>query len=221
MVQFKRIPRHIGVIPDGNRRWALARGMEKKDGYFHGIEPATRLFKDVWDVGIEEVSVYIFTKENSHRPSDQILAFKDAFFYFLDWVKDKDVSLLVVGDSNSKVFPKELKKMTVPQKDRDKKRKLNFLVNYNWEWDLSVGLNGNNGNGHKKAPVLSKIGSRHVSKIDLVIRWGDRNRLSGFLPVQTAYADIFIIKQYWPDYEQDHLHQALKWYDKQDITMGG
>ena len=108
--------------------------------------------------------------------------------------------------------------MTVPHKDRDKKRKLNFLVNYNWEWDLSVGLNGN---GSKKAPVLSRIGSRYVSKVDLVIRWGDRNRLSGFLPVQTAYADIYIIKDFWPDYQKGHLHEALSWYDKQDITMGG
>ena len=219
MPNNKPIPRHIGVIPDGNRRWAQAKGLPKRDGYFYGIEPAKRLFKDVWDAGVEEVSVYIFTKENSHRPSEQIVAFKEAFITFLDWVQGKDVSLLIVGDPSSKVFPKELREMTVPQKDRDKKRKLNFLVNYNWEWDLSVGLKDNNGS--KKGPVLEKIGSRHVSKVDLVIRWGNRNRLSGFLPVQTAYADIYVIKDYWPDYELGHLHEALKWYGEQDITMGG
>lgn len=218
---FKRLPKHIGIIPDGNRRWAVARGLEKKDGYFFGIEPAKRIFQDVWSVGVQEVSVYIFTKENAHRPKDQIVAFKQAFLEFLGWVEDKDVSLLVVGDTRSPVFPKELKRLTVPDKDRNGKRRLNFLVNYNWEWDLSVGLKGNNGGNGGNGGILSKIGSRHVSKVDLVIRWGDRTRLSGFLPVQTAYADIYVVKAYWPDYEPGHLHEALKWYEGQDITMGG
>jgi len=218
MYRFKRLPKHIGIIPDGNRRWAVARGLEKKDGYFHGIEPAKRIFQDVWSVGVEEVSVYIFTKENAHRPKDQIIAFKQAFLEFLDWVDDKDVSLLVVGDTRSPVFPKEIKKLTVPDKGRDGKRRLNFLVNYNWEWDLSVGLKGGNGGN---GGILGRIGSHHVSKVDLVIRWGDRNRLSGFLPVQTAYADIYVVKALWPDYEVGHLYKALKWYEKQDITMGG
>jgi undecaprenyl diphosphate synthase len=218
---FKRLPKHIGIIPDGNRRWAVARGLEKKDGYFAGIEPAKKIFQDVWSVGVQEVSVYIFTKENAHRPKDQIVAFKQAFLEFLGWVEDKDVSLLVVGDTRSPVFPKELKRLTVPDKDRDGKRRLNFLVNYNWEWDLSVGLKGNNGGNGGNGGILSKIGSRHVSKVDLVIRWGDRTRLSGFLPVQTAYADIYVVKAYWPDYELGHLHEALKWYECQDITMGG
>jgi len=221
MNDFKRVPKHIGIIPDGNRRWAVARGLQKKDGYWHGIEPAKKIFQDVWAVGIEEVSVYIFTKENTHRPKDQMVSFKNAFLEFIDWVEDKDISLLVVGDASSPLFPKEVKELTVPSTDRDKKRRLNFLVNYNWEWDLSSATRGNNGGNGGKKDILSKLGSRHVPKVDLVIRWGNRNRLSGFLPVQTAYADIYVVKALWPDYEVGHLYEALKWYENQDVTMGG
>jgi len=220
-MRFKRIPRHIGMIPDGNRRWAATRGLPKKDGYEHGIDPAKKAYGDVWDLGIQEVSVYIFTKENSHRPKDQTDAFKAAFSKFLRWVSDKEVSLLVVGDSGSEVFPKELKGFTVPEPDRAEKRRLNFLVNYNWKWDLSVAIEECRGGVPANKDLLECIGSRHVSPIDLVIRWGSRSRLSGFLPVQSAYADIYVVDALWPDYKIQHLHEALGWYERQDITMGG
>jgi undecaprenyl diphosphate synthase len=220
MATCKHIPAHIGIIPDGNRRWAQAHGLDKREGYEHGIEPAKKAFRDVWDAGIREVSTYIFTKENSHRPPDQVRAFKKAFLDFIGWVRDQDVSLLVVGDTGSKVFPRELLPLTIPDKDRQQRRRLNFLVNYSYEWDIGAGMAPGNG-GQNSGGVLGKIGSRHISRVDLLIRWGDRQRLSGFLPVQTAYADIYVVKALWPDYRPSHLHDALKWYNAQDITMGG
>jgi undecaprenyl diphosphate synthase len=60
-----------------------------------------------------------------------------------------------------------------------------------------------------------------VSRIDLIIRWGGRRRLSGFLPVQSVYSDFYIIDDYWPDFKPEHFYQALEWYNKQDITLGG
>ena len=65
------------------------------------------------------------------------------------------------------------------------------------------------------------MGSADVSRVDLVIRWGGRRRLSGFLPIQSVYADIYVIDDYWPDFNARHIHDALAWYSKQDITLGG
>ncbi|MGB3933258.1 MAG: undecaprenyl diphosphate synthase family protein, partial [bacterium] len=56
---------------------------------------------------------------------------------------------------------------------------------------------------------------------DLIIRWGGRRRLSGFLPVQSIYADFYVVDAYWPDFKAEHLFDALEWYSKQDITLGG
>lgn len=221
MSEFKRVPRHIGIIPDGNRRWAEARGLPRRDGYTHAIGPSKKIFEDAWNLGIQEVSVYVFTKENTHRPRDQITSFTSAFLEFLDWVQDKDVSLLVVGDPRSSVFPKDALRWTKPAKDRQKKRRLNFLVNYSWKWDLSEAIKACKNNGHNRTELLDKIGSRHVPTVDLVIRWGGRTRLSGFLPVQTAYADIYVLDTLWPDCRVEHFYEALRWYEKQDTTMGG
>jgi undecaprenyl diphosphate synthase len=216
---IKRIPTHVGVIPDGNRRWAVARGLPKSAGYEQGIEPAKRFYDVVWDLGIQEVSSYVFTKENMHRPADQIVAFKAAFAAFIDWVRDQDVSVLLVGDTKSAAFPAEFAHLAVPEEDRLSKRRLNLLVNYSWKWDvaesaraIAVGTQGD---------PLDHVGSRHVSRIDLVVRWGGRSRLSGFLPLQSAYADLYVVDQMWPDFEPEHFYDALRWYSGQDITLGG
>jgi undecaprenyl diphosphate synthase len=221
MLKLKRVPKHIGIIPDGNRRWALAHERPKEAGYEYGIEPGKKLFEAGFDLGIEEVSVYTFTKENTHRPKEQIEAFKTAFLKFIDWVKHKDVSILVVGDINSLYFPEDVKKYAIPEKNRMEKKRLNFLVNYNWKWDLSMALVN-----HKKKHVgtsnlMDNIGSRYISRVDLLIRWGERMRLSGFLPIQCAYADIYVINELWPDFRVEQFYDALRWYEKQDITLGG
>ena len=102
-------------------------------------------------------------------------------------------------------------------RDHHNGTKANFLVNYGWEWDLNQLRKAD----PKKPGVLSNLRSSEISKIDLIIRWGGWNRLSGFLPVQSIYADIFIIDEYWPDFKPKHLTEALEWYSKQSTTLGG
>jgi undecaprenyl diphosphate synthase len=96
---------------------------------------------------------------------------------------------------------------------------VNFLVNYGWDWDLrhAVGKEGR----EDKESFSKGIASSDISRMDLIIRWGGRRRLSGFLPIQSIYADFYVIDDMWPDYKSDHLHEALDWYQKQDITLGG
>jgi len=69
--------------------------------------------------------------------------------------------------------------------------------------------------------MFGALASRDVSRIDLVIRWGGRRRLSGFLPLQSAYADFYIIDSLWPDMRIDEFRGALAWYQEQDVTLGG
>ena len=73
---FKRLPMHIGVIPDGNRRWALGKGLEKQDGYYHGVKPGFELYKLCVELGIKELTLYGFTEDNTRRPSIQTQAFR-------------------------------------------------------------------------------------------------------------------------------------------------
>lgn len=206
MHAYKRIPKHIGVIPDGNRRWAQLQGLDKKDGYSYGISPGFKLYELCKDLGVEELTLYGFTVDNTKRPAIQKKAFQKACVDAVMDLVDKDAELLVVGNTESSCFPKELLPYTNRVKFGEGKIKVNFLVNYGWDWDLKH---------------AGGIASSDISRMDLIIRWGGRRRLSGFLPIQSVYADMYVLDDLWPDFVPEQLYQALDWYQSQDVTLGG
>ena len=110
-----------------------------------------------------------------------------------------------MGDETSAQFPAEL----LPYRKRsDGGIKVNLLVNYGWEWDLAA----------------MKTGHSHsvdISRIDLIVRWGGACRLSGFLPIQSVYADMFVVNELWPDFEPEQFLRSLDWFNRQDRTLGG
>ncbi len=213
-----RLPKHIGIIPDGNRRWAESKGMPKIKGYKKGIDPGYDLFKLIQKAGIEEVTYYGYTMENARRPLIQRNAFITACIQGVKILSKEDADLLVVGNTDSKMFPKELLPYTAERmKFGHGGIKVNFLVNYGWEWDL----NNLKTADAKQTGIINHLKSCEVSKIDLIIRWGGWSRLSGFLPVQSIYSDIYIVDELWPDFKPAHFTEALEWYSKQDITLGG
>lgn len=201
----KDLPRHIGFIPDGNRRWAVAHQLAKEAGYASGIAPGLALFEDCKRLGVEEVSVYGFTQDNTRRPSVQTQHFRTACVDFALEIARRGAALLVLGDERSSQFPPELAQFRTRQ---GQGIKVNFLVNYGWEWDLDGLRQG-------------ALRSADVSRLDLVVRWGGGRRLSGFLPAQSVYADIYVVDAYWPDFEPAHLAAALSWFRQQDRTLGG
>lgn len=201
----KIIPNHVGFIPDGNRRWAVEHGMPKEAGYEYGIDPGFQLFERCKEYGIEEISIYCFTQDNTKRPSIQKQAFIKACVAFALEIARRGAALLVVGDENSTLFPAELKKYRQRQ---GVGMKVNLLVNYGWEWDLAGLKSGN-------------LQSEHISRMDLIVRWGGWRRLSGFLPAQSVYADMYVEDAYWPDFHPQHFEDALAWFKTQDQTLGG
>lgn len=200
-----KIPQHIGFIPDGNRRWALNRGLPKEDGYNYGIGPGLALYEICKERGIAEASIYCFTQDNTKRPKSQKLAFTDASVEYAFEIARRGAALLVVGDERSVQFPKVLEKFRTRQGSG---MKVNLLINYGWEWDLRGLKSGN-------------LRSNDVSRLDLIVRWGGGRRLSGFLPVQSVYADFYVRDEYWPDFEPQHFEHALSWFRRQDRTFGG
>ncbi|MFL0194537.1 undecaprenyl diphosphate synthase family protein [Clostridium sp. WILCCON 0269] len=212
------MPAHIGIIPDGNRRWALKNGMGKEEGYSFGLKPGIELFKSCKKLGIKELTFYGFTTDNTKRPALQTKAFTKACIEAVKMLSMENASLLVVGNADSPMFPKALLPYTV-RKDFGKGGiKINFLVNYGWEWDLGKAKKLETTN---RSSIMSSLNSKDITRVDLIIRWGGRRRLSGFLPVQSVYSDFYIINDYWPDFKPEHLMQALKWYSHQDVTLGG
>lgn len=202
-----RIPRHIGVIPDGNRRWAKENGLRKEEGYAFGLKPGLRLLQSARKFGVQELTYYGFTVDNCKRPKEQVKAFSNACIEAVKMLEQEDAELYVVGNTQSACFPEELLPYTTPKASFDRGKasiKVNFLVNYGWEWDMK-----------------NDWVSRNIPRVDMVIRWGGMCRLSGFLPIQTVYSDFYIIKALWPDFKETQFEEALEWYQMQDVTLGG
>lgn len=219
MQKYQRVPQHIGIIPDGNRRWAQSNGMHKEDGYDYGVRPGFELYQECIALGIKEITFYGFTQDNTKRPAIQTKAFQKACVDSVLGLLKYDANLLIVGNTDSPLFPQELLPYTQRTYIGKGLINVNFLVNYGWDWDLSHSIA--NGRNKNKKGFSSGIASSDISRIDLIIRWGGRRRLSGFLPIQSIYADFYVIDEMWPDFKIDHLYEALDWYQKQDITLGG
>lgn len=201
-----RIPKHIGIIPDGNRRWAKRNGLRKEDGYAYGLRPGLQLLRLAQKYGIPEITYYGFTVDNCKRPKEQVHAFSDACVQAVQMITTENAALHVIGNTGSACFPTQLLPYVNVKRQPAQKGQttVNFLVNYGWEWDMKNGW-----------------ASRNIPRIDLVIRWGGMRRLSGFLPLQTVYADFYIVDDLWPDFQEKQFFDALQWYQKQDVTLGG
>lgn len=210
MKKYQRIPTHIGIIPDGNRRWAQQNGFEKKDGYQHGIDPGVVLVEQMIECGVKEVTFYGFTKDNCKREMAQREAFTKACIQAVESVSHKNANIYVAGNTSAKSFPKELLPYA---KERvafgEGTINVNFLVNYDWKWDLDHFTEN------------KKLATSLIPRMDMIIRWGGRRRLSGFLPVQSVYSDFYIIEDYWPDFKSSHFEKAMRWYQDCDVTLGG
>lgn len=205
----KQKPKHIGIIPDGNRRWAVLNGMRKQDGYEYGLTPGLKLLNMAKKCGIEEITYYGFTVDNCKRPKDQVAAFRKACVDAVKLLTNEGADLLVIGNWESECFPKELLPFIKRTPVNGGGIKVNFLVNYGWQWDL----------GHIKED--GQPYSKDITNIDLVIRWGGMRRLSGLLPIQSVYADFYVEDNLWPDYTDKDFIDALEWYKRQDVTKGG
>lgn len=210
MESFTRLPAHVGIIPDGNRRWAVKNGLERKDGYARGVAPGFALYETLLEYGIREATFYGFTKDNNRREKGQRDAFTRACVEAVRLLSGRDANLLVIGNTESPAFPPELLEYANRRVHFGRGLiNLNFLVNYDWEWDL---------NHLAEDKTLRSAG---IPRVDLIVRWGGCRRLSGFLPAQSVYSDFYIVDDYWPDFQKSHFLDALRWYQTCDVTLGG
>ena len=202
-----RRPRHVGFIPDGNRRWARRRGLSASAGYESGVAPGIQLIDRCLALEISEVSIYGFTQDNTRRPSEQSRAFRKACVDFALEVTKRGVSLLALGDATSPLFPDELRPYC-GKRQKGGPLAVNLLVNYGWQWDLQTAMRAVSAAGRVSPDALPEsLASAEVSRIDLIVRWGGMRRLSGFLPVQSVYADFYVVDDYWPDFQPEHFRR--------------
>jgi tritrans,polycis-undecaprenyl-diphosphate synthase [geranylgeranyl-diphosphate specific] len=230
------IPNHLGIIIDGNRRWARARGLPPWEGHRAGAEKLNEFLNWCLEVGIPQVSIYTLSTENLNRPKEELKhLFKLLEEYVDGLLNDKkkfallekyEVRVRFVGELNR--LPKKLIRLMgklMEKTAKYQKRVLNFLVAYGGKSEIvnAVKKLAEEVIKHGKIEITEKDIEKHLyvpQPLDLVIRTGGYQRLSNFLLWQASYAEIYVTKTLWPDFSKKEFMKALRWYSQQKRNFG-
>lgn len=229
------IPIHIGIIMDGNGRWAKKRGFPRKFGHKAGAKNFRKIVKHCSHVGIKYLTVYAFSTENWNRPDQEVGALMRLFEQYLKEAlldfQDEDIKVKFLGKTEK--FSEEIKNLILEVEKKSQNHSgmvLNIAMNYGGKEEIvnAVRLISEKvlKNEIQVSEITEKIFSNYLytSKqpdVDLVIRTGGEYRTSNFLIWQTAYAEYVFTDTLWPDFQIDDFDNILHIYAKRKRRFGG
>ena len=230
-----QLPEHIGIIMDGNGRWAKKRGLPRSAGHTAGAQTFRKIARYCSDIGIKYLTVYAFSTENWRRPSDEVDAlmrlFKDYLQEAIRDFKDDSIVLRFIGDRSA--FSPELLSLMNENEEESRERDgmvLNIAMNYGGRAELVTAIrdmaNEVKDGSLDPAAITEELVSQHLytkgqPDPDLIIRPSGENRTSNFLLWQSAYAEYVIMDVLWPDFTQEDLNRALIEFAKRNRRFGG
>ncbi len=229
------LPEHIGIIMDGNGRWAKKRGLPRTAGHTAGAQTFRRIARYCSDIGIKHLTVYAFSTENWKRPKEEVDAIMKLFKeYMLEAISDfQDDSIVVKFIGDRSVFSDEMLELIERNENDSKDRDgmvLNIAMNYGGR-DEIVHAVKNIANDIKDGKLnVDDIDAQLISDSiytsgqpdpDLIIRPSGEYRTSNFLLWQSAYAEYCIMDVLWPDFKSEDLDRALIEYAKRNRRFGG
>ena len=229
------LPRHIGIIMDGNGRYATRRGLPRKLGHRAGMERLRGLIRFSSDIGIEVLSLYAFSTENWKRPKEEIGALFDLFLeYFiseLDELDKNNVCIRIMGDMSA--FPEKMGQETDEAMYKTRNNtglKLNIALNYGSRDEMVRGIrklaqDAIDGKIRPEDITEQSFGNyldtAGIPDPDLMIRTSGELRLSNFLLWQMAYTEFYFTDVAWPDFNKAELVKAIEKYNQRDRRYGG
>ena len=234
-VPLSALPVHIGIIMDGNGRWAKKRGLPRKAGHSAGAKTFRKITRYCSDIGIKYLTVYAFYTENWKRPEDEVKSLMRLFKSYLEEAladfKDDSIVVRFIGDKSQ--FDDELRNLMIENEESSKDRDgmvLNIAMNYGSR-DEIVRAVKNICNDVQSGVVSSdNINEQLISDYlytsgqpdpDLIIRPSGEYRISNFLLWQSAYTEFVIMNKLWPDFEKSDLDEALRLYSQRNRRYGG
>ncbi|MEM0094733.1 MAG: polyprenyl diphosphate synthase [Candidatus Micrarchaeaceae archaeon] len=231
---IEAIPESLGLIPDGNRRWARSHKISFLSGYRYGVKKFVDFSNWCVEYGIKNLSVWALSTENINRPKHELNAL---FNIYRAAAKDKNLirdlhsnetKFKIVGDE--RLLPRDLLRLLKgieAETASYSKRTLNLLIGYGGKSDILHAVNtavAKARNGGLKA-VTERIFSSYlfsagIGNLDLIIRTSGEMRLSGFMPWQSGYAELYFSKKLWPDFSRRDLGMALREYSRRERRFG-
>lgn len=228
------IPNHVGIIMDGNGRWATKRGLNRSLGHKEGAKTLEKLLNHIYKLGIKYVSIYAFSTENFKREKDEVDYLMDLFVKMFT-VKKKmfiknELKVLFSGRRNN--LREDVVKGIEDLEDETKdftKGVLNICLNYGGRFEI-IDMTKKIANLVKENKIdidnideelVNKFMYQELPPLDFVIRTSGENRISNFMLWQSSYAEYYFPKTLFPDFTPEEFDKAIIEYNNRNRRFGG
>jgi undecaprenyl diphosphate synthase len=225
---MSKIPIHLGIILDGNRRWAEERGFSVPGGHRAGAEKIKEIVRHAKERGIKILTLFVFSTENWKRPKKEInflmkLLEKSLGSKDIKKIGQEGIKIKVIGQF--KKLPKSLQKRikeTEELTEKNREMVLNFALSYGGRAEITEAIKNIIKNKIPPEKITEKVISQNLwtSDLDLLIRTGKEQRISNFLIWQSAYSELYFSKKYWPDFSKKDLDEAISDYARRQRRLG-
>jgi len=234
-IEARNLPRHVGIIMDGNGRWATARGQPRSVGHREGSKAVRRIVKLGRRIGLDALTLYAFSFQNWNRPGDEVGALMSLLYDYLvserQELMDNGIRLDAVGDLDR--LPPTVRQVLDALRDETRPNSgmtLALALSYGGREEIAAvarelarrALAGELDPAAIDAPSFGAlVPSLRVGEPDLIIRTGGEMRISNFLLYGAAYAELYFSDRLWPDFTEDDLFAAIASYQRRERRYGG
>lgn len=234
-LDLENIPKHVGIIMDGNGRWAKNRNMPRTFGHKEGTKRVIEIVEAAYKINIKSLTLYAFSTENWKRPSDEISKLMDLLAFYiksqLEKIKKNNVKIKVLGDYT--VFPEQIVKLidgALQETKSNDKMILNIGLNYGGQSEIvraskniykdiiSGKINIDDIDTESFKDYLYTSGQ---DDLDLLIRPSGELRVSNFLLYQLAYSEFYFSNILWPDFHENEFYKAIYDFQQRNRRYGG
>jgi undecaprenyl diphosphate synthase len=230
----ENIPRHIAIIMDGNGRWAQARGLKRTEGHSKGAESVRAAVRACRAEGVQYLTLYAFSVANWNRPRSEVRALMQLLAHFAEQEKqelrDQGIRLAVVGDVDElPTGPRRAIEDAMAYTAGGRDMVLSLALSYGGRRDVvsaarALAIKVKTGvllpEEIDEARLAAEMSTHELPDVDLLIRTGGESRVSDFLLVESAYAELLFLPKMWPDFGQDDVRHAVRYYAGRERRFG-
>jgi len=233
-INRSRVPNHVAVIMDGNGRWAKKIGKERFFGHNSGVSSVRDTIEACIDLGVNNLTLYVFSMENWKRPESEVKALMHLLFSSIDDelenLNKNNIKLNVIGKKD--LLPKRTReRLEAAVEDTSKNigLNLNLAISYGSKQEIIEAVKTISDKVKKNIISLENIDeniindhlyTRNLDNVDLLIRTGGEIRVSNFLLWQISYAELVFLELLWPDFKKRHFYEAIVEYQKRARRFG-
>ncbi|MGF1749790.1 MULTISPECIES: isoprenyl transferase [Vibrio] len=228
------LPQHIAIIMDGNGRWAKSKGKPRVFGHKKGVSAVRKTISAAAKLEIKAITLFAFSSENWRRPEEEVGLLMELFITVLSSEIKKlhknNLRLRIIGDTTR--FNDRLQRKIADAEALTANNTgtvINVAANYGGKWDITEALKKVAAQVElgelKAADITEELISEHVTMsdlpdVDLLIRTSGECRISNFMLWQMAYAEMYFTEQFWPEFNEDSLVEAITWFVNRERRFG-